>query len=355
MCGEHLWPSGFGWGGRMREHPEALVWVEDDGDVFLCGGGDWVGASEEVDGVVAGEAAGGEESEVEVEQSGRWAGLKEGAFFAFGFAPGGVWGEAGGAHLVARVVGEQEGLEEQIGLLVGAHFFVAEEGDEAVLEMAEEALDLALGLRVWSDAVIDAQAEQSALELAARLEFWLGGGRAKKGERVGVDGVREAMALEGLAEVAEVGPSSVCGHKAGGDQAAGVVVHGEDEGLASAGRPPLVDGAVMLPEFADLRTLPAASLARLGSLVGAQELRPVPGGVAGHGSAGALEGKAGGQFIGNQSEIERAANWQEDLQKSAHHCGPGLAVVASAGSWGEEDARFGRRGLLGEPESAQFV
>jgi hypothetical protein len=51
---------------------------------------------------------------------------------------------------------------------------MAQQRAEALLQMAEASLDLALGLWVRRHAVIDAQAQQRALELAARLDLRLG-------------------------------------------------------------------------------------------------------------------------------------------------------------------------------------
>ncbi len=54
---------------------------------------------------------------------------------------------------------------------------------------------------------------------------------AEKGEPVGVDGLRTAVAKERPAKVLEMGPRGVRGNEGGGDVPAGVVVDGGQEGL----------------------------------------------------------------------------------------------------------------------------
>ena len=73
----------------------------------------------------------------------------------------------------------------------------------------------------------DAEGAQGALELAAGVEVVVGGAGSEEAQGVGVDGKGDAVALEGFAEVLEVGPGGVAGDEAAGDVEAGVVVEGE--------------------------------------------------------------------------------------------------------------------------------
>lgn len=73
----------------------------------------------------------------------------------------------------------------------------------------------------------------------------------EKAQPIGIDDSGNAVGLEGLAEVAEVVPCGVRCDEASSDVKAGMVVAGEQERLLVRPRPPLVDGAVVLPEFAD--------------------------------------------------------------------------------------------------------
>ncbi len=112
--------------------------------------------------------------------------------------------------------------------------------------------------------MIDAQAQEGALELAARLDLGFGARGAKKAQGIGVDGGWKSVALERGAEVSEVPPSGVGRHEAARDQLSGVIVLSENEGLLLLARPPLMDGTVVLPKLADLGALPAPPGARLG-------------------------------------------------------------------------------------------
>ena len=60
------------------------------------------------------------------------------------------------------------------------------------------------------------------------------------------------MGFKERAEVAEVVPGGVGGDEGARKVEPGVIVNGEQQGLLGGGRPPLVDGTVMLPEFADV-------------------------------------------------------------------------------------------------------
>ena len=82
---------------------------------------------------------------------------------------------------------------------------------------------------------------------------------AKQGEAVGVEGQGEAVEGEKTAEVLKVIPSGVGGHESGAHKLSGMIVESEEEGLLVLGRPPLVDGGVVLPEFTQAGALPAAA------------------------------------------------------------------------------------------------
>jgi len=72
------------------------------------------------------------------------------------------------------------------------------------------------------------------------------------------------VSLEGFTEVLEVVPGGVAFDEASCDVEAGAVVDGEDECLFAGSGPPLVDGAVVLPEFANV----GAAKAAVGALFG---------------------------------------------------------------------------------------
>jgi hypothetical protein len=79
--------------------------------------------------------------------------------------------------------------------------------------------------------MVHAQSCERPLELGSGIPAIAGGLMAEKGEPVGVDGLRTAVAKERPAKVLEMGPRGVRGNEGGGDVPAGVVVDGEQEGL----------------------------------------------------------------------------------------------------------------------------
>ncbi len=129
---------------------------------------------------------------------------------------------------------------------------MGKEGDEAALEGAETTFDFAFRLRSGRDEMGDAEAAEGALELA----FWVGavaaGAGAEKAQRIGIDGLRDAVIFKGAAEVAKVIPSGVRDDETGRDIEARMIVHREQENLLLCGWPPLVDGTVVLPKLADV-------------------------------------------------------------------------------------------------------
>jgi hypothetical protein len=238
-------------------------------------------------------------------------------------------------------------LEDFVGERVGVDFGVGEEGDEAFLESAEAAFDFAFGLRGWGDEVGDAEGAQGALELAAGVEVVVGGTGAEEAQGVGVDGKGDAVALEGFAEVLEVGPGGVAGDEAAGDVEAGVVVEGEQEGLFFGAGPPLVDGAVVLEEFAEAGAAEAAVGAWFFWGRGNEE------GQAGFDvgfdtGAGAFEAVEAQEFVGDELEVAGGLERDEFAQEGDGGLGPGAALVATAGVDVECLA-------VSEPEGAKLV
>ena len=81
-----------------------------------------------------------------------------------------------------------------------------------------------------------------------------------------------------------------------------MVIHGQQEGLLFMGRPPLVDGGIMLPEFINARAFPASpgfgTRFRL-----TDEIWKMGSGEGGHRLSMALETEAGFQFVGHQLEV----------------------------------------------------
>ena len=124
---------------------------------------------------------------------------------------------------------------------IAADFFIGEDGHEAFLQGAEAALDLALGLRAGSNQMGDAQCGEGALELGTGIAVIRHGVMAKEAEAVGVDHQRQAVLAKEAAKMLEVIPGGVSGDKDGAQEFAGMVIHGQEQGLLFFGWPPLMD------------------------------------------------------------------------------------------------------------------
>lgn len=77
------------------------------------------------------------------------------------------------------------------------------------------------------------------------------GAWAEKTQAIGINGLRNSVGFEGGTEVREVLPGGVGAHEATGYIKTGMVIDGEQQDLFCRCGPPLVDGAVVLPEVAD--------------------------------------------------------------------------------------------------------
>jgi hypothetical protein len=193
----------------------------------------------------------------------------------------------------------------------------------------------------------DAQGGQGALELGMSVQAVGGGSVTEKRQAVGVNAGGHAMGFKGQAEMLEMAPSGVAGGEGGGEDFAGVIIDGEDEGGVPLGGPPGVWGGIVLPEFADGGALPAA--AGFGSrLLGGNQFGEMAVDIIGDGGAGTMEAKAAGQLIREQGEVERLTVGQDVMEVSDGLGGP----EAAAGAAG----RFGLEGLfVGQPAMAEAI
>jgi len=160
-------------------------------------------------------------------------------------------GDRGEGSVDGAVLAGDLHLEDVIGLAPSFGAGMGEQGDQTLLEGAETALDFAFGLGSRGDEMGDAQGAQGALEFALGITVVGTGAWSEETEGIGIDGLGQAPGLEGAAEVLEVVPGGVGLHETAGEVETGVVVDGEQQGLLGGGGPPLVDGTVVLPEFAD--------------------------------------------------------------------------------------------------------
>ena len=273
------------------------------------------------------DAASEVQRQMEIQRRGIRTSTQDGALFFLGFGASVVWGQAGGAADGAILTGQLAGQQFLSGGVIG-DLLEGQERDDAFLEGAKAAFDFAFGLRAGRDQVRDAQGGEGTLELRTRIAVIARGLMAKQGQAISVDRHRPAVEGEGATKVLEVVPGGVGGDKNGGQKFAGMVIHGQQEGLFLFIRPPLVNGGIMLPEFAQASPFPAA--AGLGDGRGrTDQQREVSAGVSGDRFAVADESKAGGQFVGDELIVGRPLERQEGLQELLDLGGPGGAMVAT--------------------------
>ena len=96
-----------------------------------------------------------------------------------------------------------------------------------------------------------AKGGEGALELGARIAVIRHRIVAEEAQTVGIDGQRKMVPEKESAKVLEVVPRCVGGDEDGTQKLARMVIHGEQQGLLFSGRPPLVDGGIVLPQFID--------------------------------------------------------------------------------------------------------
>lgn len=314
--------------GRLRNDPEALMGVMDDGDDLGMAGGHGPGLAQEVQGVIGVEAALEVEGQVEVQQRDRGRRAQAGPFFLEGFIPSLIGGQAGGATDMLVIVPVDLELEQVVGLRVVLDAFKGQEADQTFLERVEAALDLAFGLGVRGDPVGDAQGGEGALELGVGVEAVGRGTVAEERQAVGVEGGGRAVLFQGGTQMMEVAPGGIAGHEGAGDDFPGMIVGGEDQGGIGLGRPPRVGRGVVLPQFADGGGLPTATRFGAGSL-SRHELGEVLADISGHGGAGAVEVETAGQFVGQEGKVEGLAVGKKVGQELVGRWRPRGVMVAS--------------------------
>jgi hypothetical protein len=82
---------------------------------------------------------------------------------------------------------------------------------------------------------------------------------AEQGQTIGVESHGKAVEGKSAAEVLEVVPGGVGRNEDCGQEFARVIIDCQQEGLLVVGGPPLMDGGVVLPQFAQASTFPAAA------------------------------------------------------------------------------------------------
>lgn len=252
-----------------------------------------------------------------------------------------------GAALASTVLAADFHLEDLIGMLPSLHLGVSQERDEASLESAKAAFDLAFGLGSRSDKVTHAKAKQGALELASRIAVVAGRAWAEEAQGVGVDGVWQPVDFESAAEVAEVVPCCLGMDETTGNIEAGMVIDGEQKDLFGGGRPPLVDGTVVLIKLSDACAAEAAVGAIL-SRDGRDEVREVSFDVNLDAGSRPLEVAEALELVCHELVVGRVLQGQEILKECPDFFRPNAPMSAATG--------FGLVGLLAAQVVApQFI
>jgi len=262
-----------------------------------------------------------------------------------GWAPG-RRGMRGGLS-EARIVAREKSGEHAGGLCKRARLGEAEFDHQAVLKGAEEALNPAFGLgRVGSNPG-DAQFAESAPDLglawdAAELlvDGKRGAGiRAKDAVAIGVDGRREAIATDEVAQQEEVAVRIFLEAEDGPQHPAGGVIDGgeEDEAGAAVFEPGMMT-PVELDEEPRLRhPLPAAAVAWRATRAGAADARRAEQAM--HRGAGEADAVPLGQELGQMAIIAAPVagpgQGEHPRTESRRHVSGGLATPIAMGQSGQ--------------------
>ena len=234
------------------------------------------------------------------------------------------------AALASAVLTADFHLEDFVGVPPSLDPGVSQESDEAFLESSKTAFDLALGLGSRGDEVNHAKAEQGALELASRIAVVVGGAWAKEAQCVGVDSVWQPVEFESAPEVTEVIPCCLGRDETSGNIEAGMVIDGEQKDLFGGGRPPLVDGTVVLIKLSDVCAAEAA-VGALFSRDGRDEVGEVSFDMNLDARSRPLEVAEALKFVCHELVVGRVLQGQEVLKECPDFFGPNAAMSAAAG------------------------
>ena len=113
-----------------------------------------------------------------------------------------------------------------------------------------------------------------------------------------------------------------------------MIIDGQQQGLLVRGRPPLVDGGIVLPKFAQARAFPAAACFGTRFWL-ADEVGKMGSNKGGDGLAMAFETEADSQFIGHQLKVGRFLQRYKILEELAGFRWP-VWPVAATGELGAE-------------------
>ena len=150
-------------------------------------------------------------------------------------------------------------IQDKLSSGVIADVFISQEGYQALLQGSKAAFDFAFGLRAGSDQMGHAQGGEGALKLGTGIPVIGHGIMAKKAEAIGIDDQGYAVLEKETAKMLEMIPRRIGRDKDCAQKFSGMIIDGQQQGLLVGGRPPLVDGGIVLPEFAQTGAFPAAA------------------------------------------------------------------------------------------------
>jgi hypothetical protein len=150
-------------------------------------------------------------------------------------------------------------IQDHLSCGVIADAFLGQERYQALLQGSKAAFDLAFGLRAGGDQMRHTQGGEGALELGTGIPVVSHGIMAKAAETIGIDNQRYAVLEKETAKMLKMIPRRIGRDKDCAQKFSGMVIDGQQQGLLVGGRPPLVDGGIVLPEFAEAGTFPAAA------------------------------------------------------------------------------------------------
>ena len=318
----------------------------NQGDGGSFGGRDVPALTQKVDLVIGVDASFQMERQMEVQQSGRWTGPRDGALFSQRLLPGRIRAEAGGAAN-GGVLALDLPVEHDLCGGIVADFFIGQEGHQAFLQGAKAAFDLAFGLRARGDQMGHTQSGEGALKLGTRIPIIGHGIMTKETEAIGVNHHRQTVLEKETAKMLEMIPRGVGGDKDRAKKFAGMIIDGQQQGLLFSGRPPLVDGRIVLPKFIDAGAFPAAP--GFGPRFGlADEIGKMGPGEGGHRLAMTLEAQTGCQFVSHELEVGRLVQ-REELLEEGHGLRRPVRPMIASGELG------GKVGAFPEEAGAESV
>ena len=157
---------------------------------------------------------------------------------------------------------------------------------------------------------------------------------AKEAQAIGIDNQRQAMLEQEPAKMLKMIPRGIGGDEDRAQKLSRMIIDGQQQGLLGGGRPPLVDGRIVLPEFAQAGTFPAA--AGFGARFWlAEEIGKMRSDKSGDRLTMAFETEAEGQFIGCQLKVGRFLQRDESFEELAGFRGP-IWPVTAPGKLGAE-------------------